>query len=118
MNLKSLNHSVYQLEYHIVWATKYRRPIFDVDFLDIIEQRVYEFFHKYDCECISCSVQSDHVHILVSIRPTFCLSDFIGKLKQYIRRDYFRRIPEFQKGYFISSVGISDEVIQNYISSQ
>jgi putative transposase len=118
MNLKSLNHSVFQLEYHIVWATKGRSKIFDIDLLSQIESNCRKFFLTNFQELISVSMQSDHIHILASISPKICLSSFIGILKSYLRRETSYNCPPFQRGYFISSVGIDDNVIKNYIASQ
>lgn len=70
----------------------------------------------------------DHVHILISIPPKYAVSQVIGYIKGksaiHIARTYVGRRKNFTgehfwaRGYFVSTVGIDEEVIRQYIRQQ
>jgi len=71
----------------------------------------------------------DHVHYLVSIPPTMTVGKVIGIVKQNTSRELKQKFPFLKKvywgtdsvwseGYFVSTVGIDEEVIQAYIENQ
>ena len=75
------------------------------------------------------SVQSDHVHIVCSIPPKISVSDFMGLLKGKLAMRIFQSYPDLKqkpylgnhfwaKGYFISTVGLDEEMIRRYVRYQ
>ena len=82
MRIRRLNHSVYQLQYHLVWGTKYRRKFLKhyvrktlIDSLYKTQKRYPDwFFHKINTGL-------DHVHILIEIPPKYAISSVVQKLK-------------------------------------
>ncbi len=71
---------------------------------------------------------SDHIHLLLSIPPKYSISNAVGKLKGKsairIHRGYLGRKRNFTgyhfwaRGYCVSSVGLEEEVIRDYIRNQ
>lgn len=110
---------VYSLQYHIVWVTKYRKPIF----INGLEIEVQEFLLKtlksLDMIPIAYQVMPDHIHLLVDCKPQLRLSDAIKILKGNIARWLFLKHPELKQQlwgghlwnptYFVATV--SEEVI-------
>jgi putative transposase len=72
--------------------------------------------------------QSDHVHILISIPPKHAVATVIGYIKGksaiYIARTFNHRRRNFvgeafwARGYYVSTVGLDEEVVKNYIKNQ
>ncbi len=70
---------------------------------------------------------SDHIHILVSIPPKFSVSNTIGFIKGKsairIHRDILNvkkvtGLSFWARGYCVSTVGLDEEMIKNYIKHQ
>ena len=71
----------------------------------------------------------DHIHLLVSIPPTMTLGKAVGLIKQNTARELKQKFPFLKEvywgteaiwseGYFVSTVGINDKIIQAYIENQ
>ena len=70
----------------------------------------------------------DHVHMLIAIPPKYAVSQVIGYLKGksaiHIARTFGGRQKNFTgehfwaRGYYVSTVGIDEEVIRRYIQQQ
>lgn len=129
MRIRRLNHSVYQIEYHIVWTTKYRRKIIK----DYVKPELIKSFvktqKKYpDWYIHEVNAGSDHVHILIEIPPKYAVSEVIQKLKSYASVDLRKRFKYINQiydkgnmwssGYFVSTVGLNEQRIRQYIQKQ
>jgi len=71
----------------------------------------------------------DHIHILVSIPPTMAVGKAVGIIKQNTARELKQKFPYLKKvywgteavwseGYFVSTVGIDEAVMERYIEDQ
>lgn len=120
---------VYSLQYHIVWATKYRKPVF----IGKIESNIKEYLNKtlksLDMDVIAMEVMPDHIHLLVNCKPQLRLSDAIKILKGNTARWLFLNYPEIKDqlwgghlwnpSYFVATVSDrSLEQVTEYINSQ
>ncbi|HEX9503248.1 MAG TPA: transposase, partial [Patescibacteria group bacterium] len=64
MRIRQLNHSVYQIQYHIVWGTKYRRKILKHYVRSELIKFLYEVQRQYpDLYFDNINTGDDHVHI-------------------------------------------------------
>ena len=73
-------------------------------------------------------MRPDHVHILISIPPKYAVSQVVGYIKGksaiHIARNYMGRRRNFKgqhfwaRGYYVSTVGIDEEVVREYIRRQ
>jgi REP element-mobilizing transposase RayT len=74
-------HSYTNLLYHIVYATKERRPLIDLEF----QPRLYEYLggtiRGLKARSLEIGGIEDHAHILAKVPPTIAISDFLEKLK-------------------------------------
>lgn len=83
--------------------------------------------YKY-VEIIEAYAMPDHIHMLLSIPPSICVSEFMGYLKgkgtlmifeRYANLKYkYGRRTFWAKGYYVSTVGINKSTIQKYIREQ
>lgn len=120
---------VYSLQYHIVWVTKYRRPIFISDIEQDIRGYLLETLKSLDMDIIAMEVMPDHIHLLVNCKPQLRLSDAIKILKGNTARWLFLSHPEIKKqlwgghlwnpSYFVATVSDrSLAQVTSYINSQ
>lgn len=126
---RKTSHSVYDLKYHLVWITKYRKPVLVGPIAERAREIIRQICQQHDIEIIKGHVSKDHIHLFVSIPPHVSVSDamqaikgksswkmlseFKGLSKQFWGRHFWAR------GYFASSSGnVTDEVIIEYINKQ
>ena len=60
------SHTVYDIKYHIVWITKYRKPVLRADIAQRVRELIREICRVNDVEIIKGHISRDHVHIFVS----------------------------------------------------
>ena len=113
------------LYYHIVWRTKRsERTITESHDHDL-----YAYIHGYcerkQCKLIRIGGVSDHIHMLVSIRPDVAVSDFVKVLKtetsKWIKTqpDKFPMFDGWGNGYAAFTYSEHDkEMIRQYIMNQ
>jgi putative transposase len=120
---------VYSLQYHIVWVTKYRKPIFVGDVRDEVQQYLLETLKSLDMTVLAMEIMPDYIHLLVDCKPQLRLSDAIKILKGNIARWLFLEHPEIKKqlwsghlwnpSYFVATVSDRTlEQVETYINNQ
>ena len=122
------SHVVYDCRYHIVWITKYRFKIIDKEIEIALKWIIKEICDWKDIEILEGSVQEEHIHLYLSIPPKYSISDSLKWIKGKSAERLFKKFPELKKkywgnhlwarGYFVSTVGITDNVIREYIQKQ
>ena len=130
MEYKKQAHAVYYTRYHIVISTKYRRKVLKFGMGEYLQKKILQIgkFHP-DIEIIEVSTHIDHIHILVSVPPKMPVSQVVNMIKANTGNAMRRRFPFLDKvywgvegiwsiGYFVSTVGINEEVIRKYIEMQ
>jgi putative transposase len=109
--LKRTSHAVYDTQYHLVWAPKYRKKIL----VGVIAQRVKELLEEiaqaYDISIEEMEVSQDHVHIFCSFPPRLSITQVVTRFKSLSARAIFREHPQVKKqlwggefwedGYFV-----------------
>ena len=116
MDNKSLSHTRWKCQYHIVFIPKYRKKV------------LYGKVREDVREIIAGAVCIDHVHLSVAIPPKLSVSDFMGYLKGKSTLMLYDRHPELQskwdkafwvRGYYVETIGnITDAAVQKYINEQ
>lgn len=128
-NYRKSSHCTYDIKYHIVWITKYRKPVIVGKIAHRTRELIQIVCTTNEVEIIAGHVGKDHIHLLVSVPPHLSAS----KLVQYIKGNTSRKLQmeykELNKqfwgqhlwaqGYFVASSGnVTDEVIAQYIKDQ
>ena len=80
-NYRKTSHSVYDLKYHLVWITKYGKPVFFGDVAVRLRDLIREICKSMDIEIITGHVSKDHVHLFVSVPPQLSISKVMGAIK-------------------------------------
>ena len=126
---RTASHSRFDIKYHFVWITKYRKAVLTGQVAHRLRDLVREICKTHEIEILQGHVSADHVHILVSAPPNMSAS----KIMQYIKGKTSRKLMmEYRhlnrmfwgrhmwaRGYFVATSGnVTDEVIQEYIRLQ
>ena len=123
-------HGVYRTEYHIVWIPKYRRRILNPGVKAYISKLFPKVLKKMaGCEIIEQNIQIDHIHLLMVIPPKYAVSEVVGEMKQYtasqlrekfawLERVYWKERVVWSPGYFVSTVGLDEKQITEYVKWQ
>ena len=120
------SHTVFNLEYHFVWVTKYRYKVLTGEVALRARELVRQTCEAFEMQIIKGVVSSDHVHIFVSAPPTMAPSEMMRRIKGRTSSKLFEDFPHLRKrfwgrhfwarGYFCASSGqITAEMIKNYL---
>ena len=122
---QSLNHTVWECKYHIVWIPKYRKKSLFKDLRKYLGETLKDLARQRECKIEEGHLLPDHVHILISIPPKHAVSQVVGFIKGKsaisIARTYMGRRKNFSgqhfwaSGYHVSTVGRDEQVIRDYI---
>ena len=128
--LNALSHSVYNLNYHLVIVTKYRRKVITQPILADLQEIFSNICVSWRCELLEFNGEPDHVHLLISAHPNLKLSDLVNNLKtassRRIRRKHKARVSKFywkpvfwHRSYcLISAGGAPLSILKQYIEQQ
>lgn len=123
------SHSVYELKYHVVWITKYRKRVLRGEIGVRLREVLRETCASLDVHIEKGHVSADHVHLLLSVPPHLSVSKLVQSLKGRSSRklmlDYRSLKKQFwgchlwARGYFACTTGnVTDEIIKEYIENQ
>ena len=126
---RKTSHAVYDIKFHIVWITKYRKPVLHGEVAVRLRDLIREICKAMDVDIIKGHVSKDHVHILASVPPHVSVSSLLKRLKGRSSRkllsEYRTLARQFwgrhlwARGYFAASSGnVTDDVIAQYIEMQ
>ena len=100
MDNKSISHTRWKCQYHIVFIPKYRKKTLYGKVREDVREDVREIITilcKYkNVEIIAGAVCMDHVHLSVAIPPKLSISSFMGYLKGKSTLMIYDRHPELQ----------------------
>lgn len=128
--LKAHFHCVYNLQYHLVLVTKYRRRCFTPEILAFLKDTSEELCQKWDCTLVEFGGEEDHIHMLISCHPSMQLSIFINNLKtvtsrltrkkfsKHLRLFYWKPVLWTRAYCLLTTGGATIETIKKYIENQ
>lgn len=123
------SHTIYDIKYHIVWITKYRKPVIAGIVAERCRELVRQVCKENEVEIIRGHVSKDHIHLLLSVPPTISVSKLVQLMKGRSSRKLLMEDKNLQRqywgqhlwarGYFVASSGnVTDEMIKEYIENQ
>ena len=126
--IKSLAHSKYRCQYHVVFAPKYRRKVIYGKLRKDIGEILRKLCEQKNAEIIEAEACVDHIHMLVSIPPYISIAQFMGYIKGKSSLMIFDRHANLKykygtrnfwcRGYYVDTVGRNKKVIAEYIKNQ
>jgi putative transposase len=126
--LESLNHSVWDCKYHVVFIPKCRRKTLYGELRQYLGEVFRRLAQQKESRIEEGHLLSDHVHMLIAIPPKYAVAQVVGFIKGksaiHLARVYGERKRNFvgqhfwARGYFVSTVGRDEGVIREYIQKQ
>jgi putative transposase len=125
---QSLSHTRWDCKYHVVFIPKQRkRRIFGG-----IRRHLGKVFHELaehkESQIVEGHLMADHVHMCLSIPPKYAVANVVGYIKGksaiQIARQFGGRQRNFTgenfwaRGYFVSTVGLDEQMVRAYIRNQ
>jgi putative transposase len=125
MDYRYGGHTVFNIEYHFVWVTKYRYKVLRGEVAQRLVEMVRQTCEIFEIKILKGVVSKDHVHILVS-PPTISASEIMRRIKGRTSSKLFEEFPLLKKrywgrhfgarGYFcVTSSQLPEEMIKNYL---
>ena len=125
---QSLSHTRWDCKYHVVFIPKRRKKAIYGALRRNLGEIFRELAQQRECKVVEGHLMVDHVHICLSIPPKLSVSNAVGYIKGKsaisIARNFGGRQRNFTgevfwaRGYFVSTVGLDEEMVRAYIRNQ
>ena len=125
---QSQSHVKWYCKYHVVWVPKYRKKALFGQLRKGVGKIVRELCTQYGVELVEGHALTDHVHLCLSISPKYSVANTVGFLKGKsairIHREYLGKNRNFSgfhfwaRGYCVSTIGLDENVVREYIRNQ
>ncbi|HIP13643.1 MAG TPA: IS200/IS605 family transposase [Arcobacter sp.] len=124
--MRNGNHTISQLQIHIVWVTKYRYKVLKGKIQERCREILIQVYDTEDIRILSGVVSKEHVHMHLEYAPSKSVSDIVKRLKGRSSRKLQMEFPELSKqywgkhfwaiGYRVWSTGnLSTEMVEEYL---
>ena len=129
MDYRKGSHSIFDIKLHVVWITKYRKPVLTGEVGHQTRDIIRRVCEELEVQILAGNVRLDHIHLLLSIPPQLSVSKLMQRLKGVSSRRLLQNNQKLQKefwgkhlwarGYFcVSSGNVTDDIIAEYIKNQ
>ena len=133
MEFVKLTHCVYYCDYHMAITTKYRHEWLNEGIFAYLQIRLTEIRKHYPLINFKTvnydKKQPDHIHLLLSIPPKTSVGSVVRIIKSNTSSSLKQKFPFLKKlywgtdgiwsdGYFVSTIGVKEQTIINYIENQ
>ena len=125
---ESQSHVKWYCRYHVVFAPKYRKRMIYGTLRRDMGSILRKLCEQNNIELVEGHAMPDHVHLMLSVPPKLSVANTVGFLKGKsairIHREYLGRQKNFTgfhfwaKGYCVSTVGLDEQTIRDYIRHQ
>jgi len=118
---------VYDLGYHVLWCSKYRRPVLTGPVKDRCEELIRDKAAEHGWDIVALDVLPDQVRLFVkpdqTASPAYVANQFKGCTSRYLRSEFPHlrsKLPTlWSRSYFVASVGaVSATAVARYIDTQ
>ena len=107
MDYRYGSHTVFKIQYHFVFVTKYRYQVLQGDVGLKVRELVRQTFNAFEIEILKGVVSKDHFHLLVSAPPNMAPSEIMRRIKGGHPPNYLKVSPILKRdiGGVISGLG-------------
>ncbi|MCU7866094.1 MAG: IS200/IS605 family transposase [Candidatus Thiodiazotropha sp. (ex Lucinoma borealis)] len=125
---KSLTHTRWDFKYHVVFIPKKRQKLIYGQLRKLLGEILHELASRKGAEILEGHMMRDHIHMCISIPPKYSVSHIVGYIKGKSAIAIARKIRGKQRnfngehfwarGYFVSTVGLDEDMVREYIRHQ
>ena len=123
--LYNLDHCTYICQYHVVWVTKYRGKVMQEMYIKNTFKTILKTIARWkDFKIMEWHIGDEHIHLYIIIPPKYSIAYAIqilkGKSSSWIKKKTKKFPPGsiWARGYFVSTLGINEFQVRNYINNQ
>ena len=98
MDYRYGSHTVFKIQYHFVFVTKYRYHVLKGDVALKTRELIRQSCEAFEIEILKGVVSKDHIHILVSAPPNLAPSEIMRRIKGRTATKLFETFPEGSPG--------------------
>jgi putative transposase len=120
---------VYNVNYHFVWSTKYRRKVLVGNVADDLHKLHEVIAKQKGIILVTQEIMPDHVHLFVTAHPKFAPANIVKIFKGITAKKLFERHPDIKSklwnghlwnpSYYVGTCGdTTKDVVQMYIETQ
>ena len=124
---ESLHHTKWECKYHLVWIPKCRKKVLYGQLRRDLGPILRKLALQKESQVVEGMLKVDHVHMVVSIPPKYSISQVVGYMKgksaiwvaratgrsrNFVGQNFWAR------GYCVSTIGLDEETIREYVRSQ
>ena len=114
----------------MVWIPRYRYKVLVKGVDEYLLTKMDEIRKIYpEIEYVQRNIQPDHVHIVLSFPPKYSIAKVVQIIKsntgkamwekfEFLRKRYYGRGGIWSAGYFVSTVGLDEKLIEKYVRYQ
>lgn len=125
--VRKTRHSVYNINYHLVWIPKTRMKVLVMPFDETIRQTIYRVCAFKGWAPMALQIMPDHVHLFISAPPKWSPAQVVQTLKAWTSKDLREKYaiirhtrPEtddfWASSYYCGTAGhVSAETVARYI---
>lgn len=130
LNIKSTKHCKYNINYHIVWCSKYRHKVLEGQLADFLKELIETICNNYEYELLNIEIMPEHIHLFISVPPYIAPTDIVKTIKSITAIELFKNYSDLKtnkfwgsglwsKGYYVGTAGnVTADTIQRYIDEQ
>ena len=125
---KTYRKSSHEIKYHFIWIPKYRFRVLEGAIKKRIEELIGQICEAMEILIVEGKICKDHVHVCLSVPPKYSPAEVMKQIKGKSLEAVFKEFPELKKrywgqhfwgrGYFVSTIGIDEMTIKDYIKNQ
>jgi putative transposase len=125
---QSLSHTRWDCKYHVVFIPKMRKKMIFGALRKHLGAMFKELASHKESQVVEGHLLPDHVHMCLSIPPKYAVANVVGYIKGKsainIARQFGGRKRNFTgevfwaRGYFVSTVGLDEDLVRTYIRNQ
>ena len=124
---ESLSHVRWECKYHVIIIPKYRRKVFYGQLRRQIGAILRELCRQRGVEVLEGHSMPDHIHMCLSIPPKYSVAHTLGFLKgksavrihrELLRERRMTGLHFWATGYCVSTVGLDEDRVRQYIREQ
>jgi len=114
----------------MVWIPRYRYKVLVKGVDEYLIKKMDEIRKIYpEIEYVQRNIQPDHVHLVLSFPPKYSIARVVQIIKsntgeamwgkfEFLRKRYYSRGGIWSAGYFVSTVGLDEKLIERYVRYQ
>ena len=105
-NYRTGSHSRFDIKFHFVWVTKYRKKVLVGEVGTRLRDLIREICRTNEIEILQGAVSADHVHVLLSCPPNLSPSKIMQYIKGKTSRKLMLEFKHIQRMYWVRCFAI------------